>query len=93
LVYHLAALKEIYRNSNLFKANKFYPVFSDLLFIHQDYMRSSSYPSNGMYRSCEATMYPVLDKLHTTGILGAQGPQATEKKSARFSGSLYYLPR
>jgi hypothetical protein len=25
------------------------------------------YPSNGMDRSCEATIYPVLDKPHTTG--------------------------
>jgi len=29
-----------------------------------------------------------LDKPHTTGILGAQGPQTTGDISARFSGSL-----
>jgi hypothetical protein len=46
-------------------------------------------PSNGMNRSCEVTIYPLLDKPHTTGILGALGPQATGGMSARFSGALY----
>jgi hypothetical protein len=49
--------------------------------------------SNGMDRSCKATIYPVLDKPHTTGILGALGPQATGDMSARFSSSLYDWPR
>ena len=48
---------------------------------------------NGMDRSCKATIYPVLDKPHTTGILGALGPQATGDMSARFSSSLYDWPR
>jgi hypothetical protein len=45
--------------------------------------------SNGMDRSCAATIYPVLDKPRTTGIVGAQGPQSTGDISARFLGSLY----
>jgi hypothetical protein len=50
-------------------------------------------PSNGMDRSCAATIYPVLDKPRSTGFLGAQGPQSTGDISARFSGSLYDWPR
>jgi hypothetical protein len=40
---------------------------------------------NDMDRSCEATIYPVLVKPLTTGILGAQGPQSTGDISDRFS--------
>jgi len=52
-------------------------------------LRKLADPSNGMDRSCEATIYPVLDKPITTRILGAQRPQTTGDISARFSGSLY----
>jgi hypothetical protein len=48
---------------------------------------------NGLDRSCEATIYPVSDKPHSTGILGGQRPQTIGDISARFSGSLYDWPR
>jgi hypothetical protein len=42
-------------------------------------------PSNGMDRSCAATIYPVLDMPLNSGMLRAQGAQTTGDISARFS--------
>ena len=44
-------------------------------------------PSNGLDRSCEATIYPVLDKPPPPGLV------TTEERYGHFSGLLHNLCR
>ena len=42
-------------------------------FDDREFVPEGQSESNGLDRSCEATIYPVLDKPHTPGALGGTG--------------------